>query len=84
MTDLNRTSLVEPCPECHEGKHGNCDGTSWDKLQDGPAPCPCAVRDHQPLEDDEDEECDHDWQLSGMSVEWGPMYYCPKCEGSCP
>ncbi len=38
-----------PCPECAAGKHGNCDGTTWDAdLEvDGPADCPCYVGDHQ-------------------------------------
>jgi hypothetical protein len=34
-------SEVFPCPECEQGKHGNCDGTTWDDLLDQPAPCPC-------------------------------------------
>jgi hypothetical protein len=37
---------VEACPECQQGKHGNCDGTSWDDLRDEPTDCPCARRDH--------------------------------------
>lgn len=35
-----------PCPECVQGKHGNCDGTAWDRATDQPAPCPCAGRAH--------------------------------------
>jgi len=40
--NLTRRSLVNPCPECAAGKHGNCDGRSWDLIADQPAPCPCA------------------------------------------
>jgi hypothetical protein len=35
-----------PCPECQQGKHGNCDGTSWDDLLDQPCPCPCEEAGH--------------------------------------
>lgn len=37
---------VDPCPECIQDKHRNCDGTSWDVAQDQPAPCPCYTNDH--------------------------------------
>lgn len=37
----------EPCPECAQGKHGNCDGTTWDNLLDEPAPCPCDEAGHE-------------------------------------
>lgn len=40
--------IIEWCPECQQGKHGNCDGTGWDNLRDEPTDCPCALRDHQP------------------------------------
>jgi hypothetical protein len=33
------------CPECTQGKHGNCDGTAWDNETDAPTHCACA--DHQ-------------------------------------
>lgn len=29
------------CPECQVGKCGNCDGRTWDHVNDEPAPCPC-------------------------------------------
>jgi len=34
------------CRECREGKHANCDGTTWDEALDGYAPCPCAASGH--------------------------------------
>lgn len=40
-------SPVEPCPECRQGKHPNCDGTTWDLQADGPAACPCAEGGHR-------------------------------------
>lgn len=36
-----------PCPECAQGKHDNCDGTTWDPVADAPTACPCAEGDHQ-------------------------------------
>lgn len=36
-----------PCPECVQGKHGNCDGTSWDVDTDESAPCPCPHPEHR-------------------------------------
>jgi hypothetical protein len=42
-----QTMLIEPCPECIQGKHINCDGTSWDQASDGPAPCPCYLNEHR-------------------------------------
>ncbi|GAA4075602.1 hypothetical protein ACFFOS_27520 [Nocardioides kongjuensis] len=39
--------VVQPCPECRAGKHGNCDGGSWDYVADEPAACPCAIEDHE-------------------------------------
>jgi len=38
---------TEPCPECQQGKHGNCDGVTWDNLADGYVDCPCAERGHR-------------------------------------
>lgn len=29
------------CPECDQGKHGNCDGTAWDFAEDEPTICCC-------------------------------------------
>lgn len=39
-------STLPPCRECQEGKHGNCDGDTWDDVGDDYAPCPCADRGH--------------------------------------
>lgn len=36
------------CPECVAGKHGNCDGTTWDEAADAPGSCPCADAGHTP------------------------------------
>lgn len=36
----------EPCPECAQNKHGNCDGTGWDIGNDMSTECPCARRGH--------------------------------------
>lgn len=33
------------CPECRQGKHGNCDGTTWDTERDEEADCPCLHRE---------------------------------------
>jgi uncharacterized protein with PIN domain len=30
-----------PCPECQQGKHPNCDGTTWDYQKDEEGVCPC-------------------------------------------
>jgi hypothetical protein len=37
---------AEPCPECQQGKHLNCDGMSWDMVADDEAPCPCEAAGH--------------------------------------
>lgn len=34
------------CPECVQGKHGNCNGEAWDMLVDGPTQCACAEVQH--------------------------------------
>jgi len=43
MADGNPNTLpyVSDCPECAAGKHGNCDGTTWDRFTDAPTQCPC-------------------------------------------
>lgn len=37
------------CPECAQGKHGNCDGTAWDNQADVGVPCDCAEVQHDEL-----------------------------------
>jgi len=37
---------IEPCPECVQAKHGNCDGCTWDDVRDELAECPCDVAGH--------------------------------------
>lgn len=37
---------LQPCRECREGKHGNCDRTTWDEALDCSAECPCAKMGH--------------------------------------
>lgn len=56
---------IEPCPECAQGKHPNCDGSSWDEDADAPAECPCYARNHEPPQ----ELC---WQptLCGQPTDW--------------
>jgi hypothetical protein len=41
---MSRSEQV--CPECIQGKHTNCDGTTWDVDADAPTDCLCAVHDH--------------------------------------
>ena len=36
------------CPECEQGKHGNCDGTAWDDEADQECACECFCREAQP------------------------------------
>lgn len=36
-----------PCPDCQQGKHLICDGTSWNPQRDEPDGCPCAAKGHQ-------------------------------------
>jgi hypothetical protein len=36
----------EPCPECAQGKCGNCDGTAWDTVRDALGTCPCKAAGH--------------------------------------
>jgi hypothetical protein len=38
--------MIEPCPECAQGKHRNCDGLSWDNDADDYTPCPCHQAGH--------------------------------------
>lgn len=37
---------TSPCPECVAGKHGNCDGTTWDQESDMYGACPCFDQGH--------------------------------------
>jgi hypothetical protein len=34
------------CPDCEQGKHGNCTGEAWDNDADAPVPCPCQMAGH--------------------------------------
>lgn len=34
------------CPECAQGKHTNCDGTTWNVLTDAQDVCPCRDASH--------------------------------------
>jgi hypothetical protein len=36
----------EDCPECRQGKHGNCAGFSFDPDTDEQIDCPCAEGGH--------------------------------------
>ena len=36
------------CPDCEQGKHANCDNTSWDNATDSLVACPCDQRGHTP------------------------------------
>ena len=36
-----------PCPDCAQGKHLICDGTSWNPQRDEPDGCPCAEKGHE-------------------------------------
>lgn len=40
-------TVPNPCRECRDGKHVNCDGRTWDYIKDEHAPCPCAARGHR-------------------------------------
>ena len=48
------TALVNP--ECAQGKHRNCDGTSWDVDADQSAECPCRCHDALKITDRFDTE----------------------------
>lgn len=37
----------QACPECLQGKHDNCDGSTWDTALDQPGLCPCYKAGHQ-------------------------------------
>lgn len=52
----------EPCPECQQNKHLNCDGTTWNPATDEPDGCPCAKRGHEPLRADNEPLTDATWQ----------------------
>lgn len=39
-------SSTPDCPECVQGKHRNCNGTSWNPDADDFDQCPCAARLH--------------------------------------
>lgn len=46
--DLEPTGRLDTpsCPECQQGKHDNCDTTSWNVVTDEPQPCPCWESGH--------------------------------------
>jgi len=35
------------CPECRQGKCGNCNGTAWDAVADKPTSCACPDGSHR-------------------------------------
>lgn len=42
----NETPVTPICPECEQGKHGNCDGTAWDDELDELTTCRCNDHAH--------------------------------------
>lgn len=43
VVHLATVKLLDPCPECAQGKHRNCLGQTWDPDADEVvSPCPCA------------------------------------------
>jgi hypothetical protein len=51
ITFCVKTIKVDDCPECVQGKHVNCDHTTWSTILDSLVGCPCAVRGHEPRND---------------------------------
>jgi hypothetical protein len=48
----NRSGISLPvCPDCHAGKHRNCDGVTWDNEADDFAQCPCTDLAHIEVRD---------------------------------
>jgi len=41
-----KDDVPEPCPECAAGKHGNCDGSTWNNATDDFDVCPCWAAGH--------------------------------------
>jgi len=41
------TSQPGPCPECAQGKHPNCDGSTWNDRLDAYDACPCHTAGHR-------------------------------------
>ena len=37
---------IPVCPDCIQGKHTNCTGTSWNNTKDEETYCPCAIKNH--------------------------------------
>jgi hypothetical protein len=35
------------CPECQQGKHGNCDASAWSDITDTPTWCRCWANGHE-------------------------------------
>ena len=50
-----------PCPECAAGKHGNCDGHTWDEATDGLVTCPCKKAGHAERHDPDDDGTGYSW-----------------------
>jgi hypothetical protein len=40
---------LPPCPECKAGKHGNCNGQTWNPKADAPDICPFGGTEHYGL-----------------------------------
>lgn len=45
--DPNVDLYAKDCPECVQGKHGNCDGVADLTDEDGLVPCVCALSSHK-------------------------------------
>lgn len=41
------TVVESVCPECQQGKCGNCEGQAWDAAADAPGPCRCPDEAHE-------------------------------------
>jgi hypothetical protein len=41
------TQPILSCKDCHEGKHGACNGETFDEEHDDWVPCHCAVLSHE-------------------------------------
>jgi len=75
------TNMNRVCPECEQGKHGNCDGDAWDFQRDERSGCACAEHKHDPAESGEVSaaELEEYWRDLAAQVQTGLL---PKLEGS--